>query len=270
MGTDLPNDGAADDENPYRSPSDDAISNIAAWRVRWQDPLCLAAAMTIGGGAQLAMSRGHEASLLSFQLVAIGFSLDLCAGALAGIGFYALGRALVRGEFSALMPGHWLAIAQVTSVVGIACAWGVESNGPSEWGGSAADAQTIVSSITTNVVGFAFFATMGIVSRESFAWRCYAWLSALLFLGYFLGQPFDSTGALPLPYSTPLSPVASAALTLTLLGLWGARCAFAVGIALDVRRSVRRDLAHWFGIGLGTTHALAAFLIRIYVGILYG
>lgn len=249
------------DENPYSASSHELQSGDDDGRKRWPSIIGFALAIALGCVVQLIASKDHYFSSVQPSLKAIGFVLDLCQGALAGVGLHALSRAIMNRQFGALMPGHWLAVSQFAVVVGTICSWCV----PIHLGRYVNDPKALVFAFVANFGGAVFFVAVGLLTRESQVWRIYAWLNVALYIGYLLRLPLAAGGQFAFTYETPPSPFATVTLAAMTLAMWAARLTLVIGVVQDWRQRTRRDLPHWLGLILGTIGASATFISRIFV-----
>lgn len=74
------------DQNPYSASSHELQSGDDDGRKRWPSNIGLVLAIALGCVVQLIASQNHYFSSVQPSVKAIGFVLDLCQGALAGVG----------------------------------------------------------------------------------------------------------------------------------------------------------------------------------------
>ena len=237
------------DANPYLSP-DVEFSRGNAPRSRLSVSSALIwCFMAVGVALKLGTSFETFSSEYVPLLVKVSCaSCDLAVGVLVGIGWAILASALLRGRFRYLMPGHWLAIASSSILLGDLASIPWYGQPGFTVGISAFFMQQLVSTSVRNFVGAGIFVAVGCLTSESRLWRTYAWLVAAVYLLSLLDIPL-SLGAAgahgrPLYLAVDIVPLS------TSLCVWTSRGVFVIALIKDFKSSVARDSCHWMGIGL--------------------
>lgn len=196
----------------------------------------------------------------SFAMMVI---LELCKGAMAGLGAAILVDSLLQGKFSQLAPGHWFLLLMVASLAGQYGAQWWDNSADVQLGTTSFGMWYLIQAVTYNGLLILILTPIVLVSGEPLRWKALAWATmafALLSLLQFPSALLDGMMMLDM-----ISSVLMMTSTFGGFALGVAIVAMAIGeFVIDSPRAKSRDRYHW--IGIFSPAALTFLMIAIGIG----